>query len=202
MATALSSPPSSKEVANLSIAQAQMAIVRLKKRLGEWREAIENVAEIEDFSTLSESLCNKTNDSLVRTFGLHTIEYGRYRIHSTSFRVITPNASRQDEREFFERGYAKAVGRLQTAIQMLEEQCAEGEQNVATAKETVRGQESKMNELGLGSGPGKPDGIGARAQIERLSGIIADIGLFEPSTVTERYAPQIVALQVAIDTAL
>jgi uncharacterized protein (TIGR02391 family) len=122
--------PSQPQAANLTPERMRAAIPKLQRRVDELKAF--DVATIDQpWDPKVETLATKIEDTLAEVFGHGTLEYYRFHIDSldgrTGFGFGGPNSAHEYRQRVVEEA-PKAVAKLQTAIDRLNEQLADGGQ--------------------------------------------------------------------------
>lgn len=120
-------PPPPPQPANLSAQSIKAAIPKLERRLKEFRAInVDELAEQhgEGIGPQINSLEDKYEDTLISVFGSDSIEYDRYQVGTFGPMVIRFDgpAPLYEKVETYKKGIARAIGNLETAIELLNEQ--------------------------------------------------------------------------------
>ncbi|MEE8504892.1 MAG: TIGR02391 family protein, partial [Kiloniellales bacterium] len=119
-----STPLPPPQPANLSAQQIEAAIPKLKKRLRELEE-VEFDHWDDAFRNKLDGLQQKVDATLVAVFGPESLDYQRYKVRPFWTTVSISMGGTPDRREWilgYESAITDATGKLQTAIDMLQDQ--------------------------------------------------------------------------------
>ena len=136
---------SSTRLANLTSAQMREALPRLSRRLKEIEEFNFNVVE-EEISAAAGDFQRKLDDTLVGVFGIDTVEYERYKISSLyegSYTILMIGMQReqtlQEKIQPYRDGFATAVRRLRTIIDIFTEKLEESAETLGSPTRALEG---------------------------------------------------------------
>jgi uncharacterized protein (TIGR02391 family) len=115
-------PPPTPTPAQLTPLVMQAALPKLNRRIEDLR-ALDPDAVQQRSDPRFRAVADKIEDTLVEIFGIDTIEYRRYRVGSLDTAPMTMgrSASIHEVRAGYKRGIERAIGTLQTIVEVFEE---------------------------------------------------------------------------------